>query len=184
MSIGNNILQLRKDKNVTQETLAAELGVTAAAVSKWENGYTLPDILMLCALADFFQITTDELLGRAVKHDQAIVLAETEELGQKMADLAEKYHIQTSVILTDPETALAVAAYEAEHNKGIKYFFDASHLSEEDCELEETNDIIHVHIRANERTDEAILSGMELYLSNMDSINSIRNRTTEKSRGN
>ena len=53
MNIGRNILELRKQKNITQEELAAELGVTATAVSKWENGYTLPDIMMLCALADF-----------------------------------------------------------------------------------------------------------------------------------
>ena len=38
MNIGRNILELRKQKNITQEELAAELGVTAAAVSKWENG--------------------------------------------------------------------------------------------------------------------------------------------------
>ena len=41
MHIGNRILELRKQKNVTQEALAAELGVTAAAVSKWENGDSL-----------------------------------------------------------------------------------------------------------------------------------------------
>ena len=63
MNLGKMILELRKKKNVTQEELAAELGVTAAAVSKWEKGYTLPDILMLCALADYFTVTTDELLG-------------------------------------------------------------------------------------------------------------------------
>ena len=38
MNFGKTILDLRKQKNVTQEELAAELGVTAAAVSKWENG--------------------------------------------------------------------------------------------------------------------------------------------------
>ena len=64
MNLGKTILELRKAKNVTQEDMAAELGVTAAAVSKWENDYTLPDILMLCAIADYFQVTTDELLGR------------------------------------------------------------------------------------------------------------------------
>ena len=65
MNLGKTIFELRKAKNVTQEELAAELGVTAAAVSKWENDYTLPDIPMLCAIADYFQVTTDELLGRA-----------------------------------------------------------------------------------------------------------------------
>ena len=38
MNLGKTILELRKKNNVTQEELAAELGVTAAAVSKWENG--------------------------------------------------------------------------------------------------------------------------------------------------
>ena len=38
MNLGKMILELRKQKHVTQEELAAELGVTAAAVSKWETG--------------------------------------------------------------------------------------------------------------------------------------------------
>ena len=38
MNLGKTIYDLRKAQNVTQEALAAELGVTAAAVSKWENG--------------------------------------------------------------------------------------------------------------------------------------------------
>ena len=52
MNLGKTILEFRRKNNVTQEDLAAELGVTAAAVSKWENGYTLPDVMRLCALAD------------------------------------------------------------------------------------------------------------------------------------
>lgn len=64
MNIGKQIQSLRKQKNITQEVLAAEMGVSVAAVSKWENGNSMPDIVMLCALADFFQVTTDELLGR------------------------------------------------------------------------------------------------------------------------
>ena len=175
MNIGNNILQLRKNKNVTQEALAAELGVTAAAVSKWENGYALPDILMLCALADYFQVTTDEILGRTAKPDEAIVLAETEELGQKISVLLEKYNIKTSVILTDRETAFAVAAYEEAHNKGVKYLFDASHLPN-DCELEKTNEVKHIHIESDNWSDESVLSAVELYLNNMDSIDRLAER--------
>lgn len=64
MNIGTQLQALRKQQGITQETLAAEMGVTVGAVSKWENGITLPDILMLCSLADYFQVTTDELLGR------------------------------------------------------------------------------------------------------------------------
>ena len=38
MNFGKTLAELRKQKNMTQEELAAQLGVTAAAVSKWENG--------------------------------------------------------------------------------------------------------------------------------------------------
>lgn len=65
MDLGKNIYALRREKGITQEELAAELGVTAAAVSKWEKGATLPDVLMVCAIADFFGVTTDQLLGRS-----------------------------------------------------------------------------------------------------------------------
>lgn len=67
MNIGTQIHALRKRQGITQETLAAEMGVTVGAVSKWENDITFPDILMLCNLADYFHVTTDELLGRSQK---------------------------------------------------------------------------------------------------------------------
>ena len=67
MNIGPQIQVLRKKQGITQETLAAEMGVTVGAVSKWENDMTLPDIQMLCSLADYFEVTTDELLGRSHK---------------------------------------------------------------------------------------------------------------------
>lgn len=38
MNIGNQIQKLRKQKDITQEILASEMGVSVAAVSKWENG--------------------------------------------------------------------------------------------------------------------------------------------------
>ena len=84
MNIGKNILELRKKKNETQDELAVRLGVTAAAVSKWENGYTLPDIMMLCALADHFHVTTDELLGRALQSKDALVVASTVSLSDRI----------------------------------------------------------------------------------------------------
>ncbi len=72
MDIGNKILMLRKQQNITQEKLAAEMGVSIAAVSKWENGNSMPDIVMLCALSDYFGVTTDELLGRNKMEEIAI----------------------------------------------------------------------------------------------------------------
>lgn len=64
MEIGKKIQELRKKKGMTQEGLAHEMGVSVAAVSKWENDNSLPDIVTLCALADFFDVSLDLLAGR------------------------------------------------------------------------------------------------------------------------
>ena len=62
MNIGNNISALRKAKGITQEELANELGVSAQAVSKWENNSSYPDVSLLTKIADFFGVTVDALL--------------------------------------------------------------------------------------------------------------------------
>ncbi len=63
-TLGVIITQRRKAQNLTQQELAEQMGVTAAAVSKWERDQSLPDIYTLSRLADLFGVTLDELLGR------------------------------------------------------------------------------------------------------------------------
>ena len=62
-TIGKRIAAGRKKLGLTQDALAEKLGVTAQAVSKWENDQSCPDITMIPRLAQLFSITTDELLG-------------------------------------------------------------------------------------------------------------------------
>lgn len=64
-TLGKRIVQHRKRLGLTQDQLAEKLGVTAQAVSKWENDQSCPDISMLPKLAEIFGITTDVLLGSA-----------------------------------------------------------------------------------------------------------------------
>ncbi len=63
MTIGTIIKKYRKNKGMTQEEMAARLGVTAPAVNKWERGSTLPDVALLAPIARLLGITTDELLS-------------------------------------------------------------------------------------------------------------------------
>ena len=62
-TIGERIAQLRRKKNITQEAMAEQLGVTPQAVSKWENDISCPDITLLPPLAALLGVTVDELLG-------------------------------------------------------------------------------------------------------------------------
>ena len=98
MNLGKTILELRKAKNVTQDEMAAKLGVTAAAVSKWENGYTLPDILMLCAIADYFQVSTDELLGRAGEGQNDADSAQSKTLHAQLLNFVKRHGVPQEIL--------------------------------------------------------------------------------------
>ncbi len=63
--LGANIREHRVKKGLTQEQLAYHLGVSSQTVSRWENGTTYPDIVMLPILADYFDISIDTLMGYA-----------------------------------------------------------------------------------------------------------------------
>ncbi len=63
MTIGEKIAKLRREKSMTQEELAEKLGVSAQAVSKWENNICCPDIALIPKIAQLFGVSTDMLLG-------------------------------------------------------------------------------------------------------------------------
>lgn len=63
MKLSEKILYYRKRAGLSQEALAAKIGVSRQAVSKWEVGDTVPELDKLVALARSFGVTTDELLG-------------------------------------------------------------------------------------------------------------------------
>lgn len=69
MCIGENIARLRRARGWTQAELGEKLGVSNQAVSKWESGMTMPDVMLLPNLADIFGIYIDELFSREVKSE-------------------------------------------------------------------------------------------------------------------
>lgn len=67
MKIAENIKFNRKALGLTQEKLANLLNGKKSLISNYENGHSTPDIYTLIKLADIFQITLDELVGRNFK---------------------------------------------------------------------------------------------------------------------
>ena len=63
MKFGETLKRLRKQKDMTQEQLAEYLNISAQAVSRWETSLTLPDITVLPAIANIFDVSADVLLG-------------------------------------------------------------------------------------------------------------------------
>ena len=71
MTIGENIADLRKKKGWTQAEFGEMLGVSNQAVSKWESGMTMPDIMLLPHIAEVFECSIDELFDYLPKKERA-----------------------------------------------------------------------------------------------------------------
>lgn len=67
---GAIICRYRKQKDLTQEALAARLHITAKAVSKWERGLSFPDISLLIPLSEILEISLYDLLKGETQHGE------------------------------------------------------------------------------------------------------------------
>ncbi len=65
IKMGEQIARLRKGNNYTQEQLAEKLNVSPQAVSKWENGNSVPEIPLLCEISHLFNCSVDRILDPA-----------------------------------------------------------------------------------------------------------------------
>ena len=82
--IGQFIKELRKEKQLTQEQLAEILGVTNRSISRWENGVNMPDFDLVIELANYFDVSIEELLDGERKTD--MIDKKSEEVLLKVAD--------------------------------------------------------------------------------------------------
>ena len=78
---GEFVVQLRKEKGMTQKELAEKLYVSDKAVSKWERGLSLPDIALLQPMAETLGVSVTELLsGQMIRPGQTMTVQEVEPL--------------------------------------------------------------------------------------------------------
>ncbi len=93
MELNEKLQELRKQKELTQEELAEKLFVSRTAISKWESGRGYPNIDSLKAIAEFFDVTIDELLSSKellslAQKDSAIKIQQVRDLVFGLLDLS------------------------------------------------------------------------------------------------
>ncbi len=86
--IGAFMKNLRKEKGVTQETLAETLGVTGRTISRWETGSNMPDLDILIQIADYYNVEIKEILDGERKSET--MNKEMEETVLKVADYSNE----------------------------------------------------------------------------------------------
>ena len=131
--VGEQILALRKSKNLTQQELGERLNISFQAISKWERGETLPDTALLPDLAEVLETTVDNLLMdgiRSAKFQRRVTIAQVREgidCFTRLGDLLgrdsyfylgaiqgcnQKMNIELEQYLSEPLTKEAMVAEE------------------------------------------------------------------------
>lgn len=100
ITLANNLRELRKNKNLTQEELAGYLNISPQAISKWERGEGFPDIAMLPVIANYFGVTIDTLLGN-----------DTTSIEEKIRHYCDEYEIYNAKGDMDKAAQVAAQAY-------------------------------------------------------------------------
>ena len=95
--IGAFLKDLRKDKGITQEQLAEELGVSGRTISRWETGNNMPDISLLVEIAEFFDVSIPEIIRGERKSER--MKEEVKGVAETMSDYAkaEKENLVKSI---------------------------------------------------------------------------------------
>lgn len=115
---GDLLAELRQDRKMTQRDLAEILFVTDGTISNYENGVHLPDIDKLVELADYFNVTTDYLLGRCTSQLSPDVLDElvlddrtAGKLIRDIQSMSLERRRALSIILNDMQLSTLVGQY-------------------------------------------------------------------------
>ena len=119
IKIGAIIKKLRAENNITQETLANAIGVTPQAISRWESEGGYPDIELLPALADFFSVSTDELLGYKLSEREQ----ELANIKKEMERLAEVGSVEERVAYARNAFAHYPNDYEIRDHLAVCLYF-------------------------------------------------------------
>ena len=113
-TFGQRLARLRKEKGLTQEEVASRIVISPQAVSKWENGNSEPDLNTLNQLADIFNVSVDELLGRDNNKENKKESPETEvvqEEADEVVNVPEKKETKPFWIVTSILSGLCLLGF-------------------------------------------------------------------------
>lgn len=114
ITLGEKIKQLRKERRLSQDSLAQILGVSFQAVSKWETNVTMPDVSLLPSIASFFGVSLDELFDYNVwENEQRIQKICREAAACRLSDPVKAEQILRGGLKQFPanETMLTILVY-------------------------------------------------------------------------
>lgn len=166
MEIGKKIKELRKRDHVTQDRLACALNLSYQAISKWENGTTSPDIKLLVPIANFFNVSVDDLLGRSGIESSK----EIEIILKKVQVLNQKGNIYDSITLLREKLEIYPKSYKLMYElaRNLIYIMDEKNLYNQEENGKEAIEICNLIME--ECTDKTILEKTEntLFFANLD----------------
>ena len=154
LSIGTNIKNLRAKHKITQDQLATFLGITSQAISRWENGTVYPDIEMLPSIAEFFGVSTDDLLGinkdeKGKRRDEIYLEIEKgyesgENIGEDAVLTARQYAAEFPAdewIVLNLANTIARSYMWKEETRGPRYLAESEKLYQTLIDTAEDSDI-------------------------------------------
>lgn len=111
-TIGEKISELRKSRSLTQAGLGELLGITSQAVSRWENGESMPDILLLPHLCEALGITSDALLDVPSGVKKSSALDSLRECAKSSGQVASAFEAVKVCVSGESEGGVVIEKYD------------------------------------------------------------------------
>ena len=139
MKLGNLILKYRKQKNLSQEELAKEIGVTRQTISKWELNETSPDLKQAVKLAEIFDIDFNKIINQIKeKEPQKVILKD------RIKDYTLILSLSLLVIII--VSLISIFFYNYGYNKNHSTIYVVCTLNEKQYQyaitFDDTNDVL------------------------------------------
>lgn len=129
-NLSENILRYRHALGMTQETLAFRLGVTAAAVSKWERKLSCPDISLLPQVAELFGVSIDDLFASATQDKLLVESVPWEDDGVIRVAVFEGQNLCTTQVYVCPrgeDIVLVVKPNDPKQTRPVGHHTPSTH---------------------------------------------------------